>query len=303
VLDGVYSAGRLRQAYFTVSRNGVLVWTAGRAAAAQLTWFDRRGKALATAGPPGEPEFIRQSPDDRHILIWPRVGPTRIVETARQEELMIPGIGRGFWSPDGSRLIHSGPGEAGSSVMERIVATGETRELFSFPGKVILRDLSADGRALMYQAGEELYFRRLDRLSDPPQRIFHGRTIGRFSPDGNWMLRIQFGKRPQIYLERFPSRSVSAQITPDGGTDPVWRGDGKEILYRSIKTIFSVRVETRGEKLQVSEPQPLFEVKRPPVLGSSQIMAVSSDGSRILFAQATDAIFPPTVYVMTAWAD
>jgi Tol biopolymer transport system component len=153
----------------------------------------------------------------------------------------------------------------------------------------------------VYEAGEELYIRRIDRLNDPPQRILPGRAQVRLSPDGHWMVRTHFGARPQIYVEPFPSRGLRTQITPDGGTDPVWRGDGKEILYRWNSTLFSVRVETREGRLQASEPEPLFEVKTPAVVGSSEIMAVSRDGSRILFAQATDQNYPPTVYVMTAW--
>ena len=69
VVDGVFSEVMGHRAHFSVSRNGVLVWLSGRTALARLTWFNRTGTVLGTAGPPCLPHVVRLSPDEKHVLI------------------------------------------------------------------------------------------------------------------------------------------------------------------------------------------------------------------------------------------
>jgi hypothetical protein len=68
VVDSVFSSIMTRYPAFSVSRNGVLVWEAGRAGVAELTWFDRTGKVLGTVGPPCLPDTVQLSPDGKHVL-------------------------------------------------------------------------------------------------------------------------------------------------------------------------------------------------------------------------------------------
>ena len=56
---------------------------------------------------------------------------------------------------------------------------------------------------------------------------------------------------------RFPVRGLRRQIASSGNF-PVWRSDGREILYYDQGKIWSVRVEGTGEQLRFSAPEPLF---------------------------------------------
>jgi Tol biopolymer transport system component len=227
------------------------------------------------------------------------------VETGRDGHLVIPDVDNGLWTPDGSRLIYR---EAGSQtrLMERTVATGETRELLAHERMNPL-DISPDGKIFMYFTNQKmLYHRRIDRsaINGPPQLFLEAQgniRHARFSPDGKWIVYTEIGPPPRIYVQPFPSGGLRRQISAAGGVDPVWRGDGKEILYRWNDTLFSVRVDISGRELKTSEPEPLFPVKTPPTVVSSELTGVSRDGSRILFAQAMDESYPQTVYVMTSW--
>jgi hypothetical protein len=91
-------------------------------------------------------------------------------------------------------------------------------------------------------------------------------------------------------VQPFAFAGLPAQISDEGARGAAWRADGKEILYLS------------GNKIRPGERKALFEV-RPPVglVGDSYPLAVTRDGSRILFAQAVDATESLTAYVMTAW--
>ena len=54
---------------FSVSGNGVLLYQGGRSGNHQLTWFNRQGKALSTAGPRSDYYSFRLSPDERHVAV------------------------------------------------------------------------------------------------------------------------------------------------------------------------------------------------------------------------------------------
>jgi hypothetical protein len=51
-----------------VSRSGVVAWRPGRAAANQVTIFDRRGQVIGTAGPPGGIQSISLAPGEARLL-------------------------------------------------------------------------------------------------------------------------------------------------------------------------------------------------------------------------------------------
>ena len=212
---------------------------------------------------------------------------------------------RGLWTPDGARLIYRDFRPSGDRIVERTLGTGQIRELFSHDGRLNPRDLSPDGKILLYVANRSLQYRRIDGAGGPPRQFLDnwGFAQAKFSPDGKWVVYIAGGERAQIYVQAFPSGGLRTQITPDGGADPVWRGDGKEIIYRGNSSLYSVRVETHGSQFKASEPELLFPIRAPRVTADSEIAGISKDGTRILFAQSTITDFPPVVYMMTSWGE
>jgi hypothetical protein len=93
-----------------------------------------------------------------------------------------------------------------------------------------------------------------------------------------------------VYVRPIGGTGLPRQIAK-AGNFPVWRGDGKEILFFDLsqRTISSVSVGGFAKNIQFSKPQPLFTVKIPDGLGSaSRPLAVDRDGSRIYFLQSTE---------------
>ena len=105
-----------------------------------------------------------------------------------------------------------------------------------------------------------------------------------------------------IYVQPFPGPGLRKQIATNGRY-PIWRGDGKEIVYYDQDHIWSVRVESSGAELRAAAPDALFPVSTPPGLQAGRKpLAVSRDGSRIFFPQPVeqpaDSQF---IHVMTGW--
>jgi Tol biopolymer transport system component len=150
IVDGVFSSGPY--AYFSTSRTGTLVWLSGRADLVQLTWFDRKGKVLSTAGPLADAYVAQLSPDEKHILVHTVGTGFSIVEENRNGRVALPGVEEPpLWMPDGSHILHYRKEGDSYRVLERALEGGADRELTRLPELSNLRDVSADGKVLLYQ--------------------------------------------------------------------------------------------------------------------------------------------------------
>ena len=54
------------------------------------------------------------------------------------------------------------------------------------------------------------------------------------SPDGRFLAyHSNESGRSEVYVQEFPEARSKWQVSPDGGRDPFWRGDGRELYYRA----------------------------------------------------------------------
>jgi hypothetical protein len=55
-----------------------------------------------------------------------------------------------------------------------------------------------------------------------------------FSPDGRWVayMSTELGSTtPQLFVQPYPASGAKYQITTDGGVEPLWSPDGKQIFF------------------------------------------------------------------------
>jgi hypothetical protein len=281
-------------AEFSVSRSGLVAWRPGTQALSQVTVFDRQGKRVGTFGPPNDFNYLRLSPDESHLLVHSNDSGSQLLERDQPGMFGLGPIAWWVWSPDGSHLL----GRQGSRIVERAVSgSGDVQSLSEAPG-ILLEDVSADGKIALYRSdtnGERSVFSvRLDGAqgSRPTPVVQTGEQIFnvRFSPDGRWIVYNARNASGEVgtFAQRFPGPGLRKQISSTG-LFPVWRKDGKEILYIDYETkkISSILVSGTGEESRFGSPTPLFAT--PPatnLVTGSNPMEVARDGSRILFPQA-----------------
>jgi hypothetical protein len=83
-----------------------------------------------------------------------------------------------------------------------------------------------------------------------------------FSPDNQWIAYVsdESGTN-QVYIAPFPTVVGKWQVSRNGGTEPRWRGDGKEIFFLSPENkLMSVKVNAVGINLEVGNAETLFEI-------------------------------------------
>jgi dipeptidyl aminopeptidase/acylaminoacyl peptidase len=107
-----------------------------------------------------------------------------------------------------------------------------------------------------------------------------------FSPDGRWLAYASDESgRTEIYVQPYPGPGAKWQISTEGGTEPQWNRNGRELFYRSGNRMMAVDVGTTPT-LAVSKPKQIFEGEYEPTLVSAANYDVSPDGQRFLMLKA-----------------
>ena len=118
------------------------------------------------------------------------------------------------------------------------------------------------------------------------------------SPDGRWIAfnSLESG-RWEVYAASFPSFTDKRQVSRNGGGQPLWRNDGKELFFLSLQGKL-MAVETRlGATLETSDPTSLFQAP----IGVNPIIdqyAVARDGQRFIFCAPDNSSGQPITVVV-----
>jgi hypothetical protein len=103
----------------------------------------------------------------------------------------------------------------------------------------------------------------------------------RFSPDGRLVAYVSDESgRNEVYIRSFPAGDLRWLVSTDGGTEPSWRSDGRELFYLARRQQFNA-VEIRGGEggIALSTPSALFQM---PAHASGY--RATNDGKRFLVA-------------------
>jgi hypothetical protein len=122
------------------------------------------------------------------------------------------------------------------------------------------------------------------------------------SPDGRWLAYISDESGDwEVYVQPFRRPGERLRVSVDGGGQPKWRGDGKELFYRSAGgPLVAVEVREGADGLEVGLPTELFEVgvvRRPQV----DDYAVADNGQRFLVKIAVGEEAGDRIHVVTDW--
>jgi len=104
-----------------------------------------------------------------------------------------------------------------------------------------------------------------------------------FSPNGHWLAYVsRESGRFEVFVASFPAGHGKYEVSIQGGTQPVWRQDGKELFYLSQDgTLMAVPVKI-GASFEAGTPQLLFKIRTRGLRQYRREYDVSPDGQRFL---------------------
>ncbi len=305
-------------ALFDVAGRQTLVAQTGKgAAASQMTWLDRSGRAVGVVGRSGSianpslsPDgrriaFDQTDPDGRTIGIWIYDLST---ETASRLTLD-PSLNQmPSWSPDGKRVVFSSNRKRfnrlfiknadGSGSDEQLADLGALQEA--------CWDWSRDGKYQLVRKDNELWY--VTAAGGKATPYVQGKESVRnsqFSPDGRF---VAYSSNEtgnwEVYVSPFPDANSKWQVSRGGGEEPRWRNDGKELFYLSPeKKLMAVEVKTSGS-FEARQPVVLFQMRSRQRISSQDVFTynINRNGDRFLVNAIVDEPNVPPLSIVLNWS-
>jgi Tol biopolymer transport system component/predicted Ser/Thr protein kinase len=334
VVEGVLQSPVTGAAQYSISDTGSLVYVSGGVQATRLglVWVSRNGAEQPLATPAHAYVFPRLSPDGRRVAMGITESESQIWLYDLSRDTLSRFTFEGnynpvpAWTPDGKRIAFESNKEGvpnlfwqladGSGGLERLTTSQNIQAPHSF---------SPDGQLLAFievnpSTGYDIWMLRLGndsagsgqvssagsgqgRKALPFLRTAFNESAPHFSPDGRWLTYTSDESgRYEIYVQPYPGPGGKWQISTEGGTEPVWNPNGRELFYRSGDKMMAVEISTQPG-FAAGKPRMLFEGRYE--LASVQVSNydVSPDGQRFLMIKSSDstASAPTQINVVLNW--
>ncbi len=319
--DVTYNPVGTKRSSVSASDGGVIAFRTGGIGGtptSRLVWFDRDGDRLGTVGAPGPYGSLSLSPDDSR-LAFDRVDSTtgtsdiwlHDLQSGREEQFTFDiaadrapvfspnGRQVAFWSSRDDRPGLYRKDASGSGDVELLLAFVERIEPMHWSDSHLVlgtRGGSAS-RNLMRMTVEG------DRQTTSLLETDGSEFDARLSPDRRWLAYVSnFSGRNEVYVSPYPDvEGGRRRISPFGGTDPSWRGDGTELFYLDPQnTLVAVSVNGDRAAFEYGAPQELFRASVSSLAFAYRNPYVAtSDGQRFLVnVQDPD---PSPISVVVNW--
>ena len=314
VVEGVRAEAN-GQGQLTLSATGTLLYVrGGSAGAGTFGWADRRGAFEPLKLPVQEYGTFKISHDGRRLVfsvlnplsdVWiydfDRAASTRLTTSGKN--------GFPAWTLDDKRVAFSSERSGVSGIFWKAAdGTGLEEQLIA-GGAPSPDAWSPDGKFLVFtdpHPGTSWDISILPVTGDrKPQPFLNSQFAewgSSFSPDGRYLTYISDESgRYEIYVQPFPEKSKKWQISTEGGEEPIWSRDGRELFYRYGQKWMAADIRTAPE-FNAGKPHLLFEGPYLNVPGLSYDAA--PEGKRFLVIKPSDETATTTeLSVVLNWFD
>jgi Tol biopolymer transport system component len=286
----------------SASNNGLLIFANGATGDQQLVWVDRNGKQVGiVADKLTNLQSAKLSPQADRIAL-------EIDNGAGSHDIWVFDVARGVqtrltfgplendapvWAPDGKWIVYSSVAGNVHTKLFRKPADGSGAEelLVNDDQVAVASDWSRDGKYLIYARGPgainwEIWAMPFEGDRKPKLVVSRAPNSfaaeGRLSPDGHWLAYTsqESGNR-EVYVVAFGGGQGKWQISTNGGYQPQWSGDGKELYYfnQASRSVLVVPVKELNGGLQFGVAQTLASNSTSNQVG---FYDVTPDGKKIL---------------------
>ena len=317
VLEGVHTS-RHELPFFALSETGALVYAPGGLVRTVPVLIDLDGRTTPVADDPGAFQHPRFSPDDRLLavdLTWRGRTDIYVYDLLRGARRRLTHTGFNIdplWSIDGRSIVFRSTRRGGAGGPDRysVPADGSGRpELLLATGRdKIPGSWARDGAILAFtdistplskisSGVVDLASGTAEPLYPSPYNV--GWPV--FSPTGDRLAYVSDESgESEVWVRPFPGPGAGTQVSLEGGTEPVWSPDGRELYFRRGTRFLAVPLEGDGG-LRPGRPRELFRGRFDMSPTGHQHYAVDSTGQRFAAIALGEARDPEALHLVLDW--
>jgi len=311
VVEGVRVDSQLGYAQFALSDSGTLAYVLGGDAGIGIpAWVNRDGTSEPLPMPPQAYGMFTLSPDGRGLAVHVG-GPTDQVwvydvATGRGTRLTTnDDNGWPLWVRDGTQILYvSKRGDEWTLELRAADGTGAAEVMYSGNERLTATTWSGQDDVVVFgegnnEAGIGVLSLATGELVRPVQLVGGLEWGHRFSPDGRWLAYSSRRDGPfEIFVRPYPEMAPETRVSVDGGTEPIWSGEGGELVYHNGNRWMASAVSTEGT-FSSSPPRELFQA---PFVDSLAVSWEMGPDDRILVVQPSgEESDPREIRVVQRW--
>jgi eukaryotic-like serine/threonine-protein kinase len=318
VVEDVMQSPVSGAAQYTMSATGSLAYIPGGVQSAQfrLEWVNRNGAEQPLAVPARSYMLPRLSPDGRRVAVAITEQETHIwlYDFAREAWTRLTFEGNvnsvPVWTPDGKRIAFNSSKEGSLNIFWQLSdGSGGLERLTTSQYLHAPESWSPDGQLLAFfevnpASQRDIWVLRIsDRKAQPFLRTQFDEAVPQFSPDGRWLAYISNESGPnEVYVQSYPGPGGKWQISTEGGAEPVWNPNGRELFYRNGEKLMAVDIATQAG-FAAGKPRMLFQGRYVLAPFPASNYDVSRDGQRFLMLKPSEQeqAAPTKINVVLNW--
>jgi Tol biopolymer transport system component/tRNA A-37 threonylcarbamoyl transferase component Bud32 len=312
ILQGVAGDETTGATHFSIADDGTLAYVPGGPAAnlRRLFWADRSGNLQPINIPPAQYNDVRISPDgSRAVFLMGSSGSgdVWVYDFARATSTRLTfnvANASPVWSADSKSIYYTEIRTTGNvSTLLRKPADGsrEAETVASLKDSAYIKAIKSDGTLAIFDYQMNTNSGDVVELPLEPNaqitRLLNtsfNEYAAALSADGRWLAyQSNESGRPEIFVRDLSASGGRFPISTDGGEEPRWSSDGRELYYRKSGSFMSVAVEF-GPTLHAGAPKELFKGVYDLRSNSGVTYDVDPKHSRFLMIRRSDDINAPS---------
>ncbi|PWT89119.1 MAG: hypothetical protein C5B55_11900 [Blastocatellia bacterium] len=288
---------------FALSMDGTLVYISGGPAwIGKLVWVDRSGNTTPINAPARAYQNFALSPDGQRVAveISEATHDIYLIDFARGGLIRFTNTGENGcprWTNDGKNISFVRHTAQGFEVISKSIDSG-SEETYMRRDNGDIQAWSPDGKTLLYmvisaETSLDLWVKTGSEPGKPWLATKFSELLASFSQDGKYVAYTSDESgQYEIYVRAASGEGAKWQISSEGGEEPLWSKNGRELFYRNGPKWMAVDVTTEPG-FKSGTPHIMFEGPYMNIPGFSY--DVASDGRFLILEENYKQ--PPTLQV------
>ncbi len=212
-----------------------------------------------------------------------------------------------IWTPDGQWIVYDTETPLFDIYRVRADGGGTPEPVLTGEVDKVPYAISTDGRLLVFtrsapETAQDIWILPMEDGAKPHvflQTPFTEEAPA-FSPDGHWLAyQSDESGRKEVHVQAFPEGGRKTRLSIDGGVEPLWTRDGKELVYGSGDDFYAVPIDT-SNGFTGGTPRKFLTAHIPTVV-TGRAYDVDPRSGMLVLARYPDGAAPRQANVILNW--